>query len=449
MKYDIKYWNYKSVRDPLYGFIHLSERETFLVGTPFMHRLTRIKQLAHTYLVYPSAIHSRFEHSLGVLHMADRLCLCFKIDGERREVIRCASLLHDVGHGPFSHIFENIMVKINGGKFTHEDVTKAIIEQDDDIRAILEGNFGGNKKTVSDIHSKVLGMFKKETQERAEENDPLDKSILSGTIDADKLDYLRRDSYHTGSTYGIFDLERMLSTLTTVDDNGKKYPAILEKGMPVLESFRLARYLLYTQVYRHHARLIADKMFLKALESAIFNERKVSKNLFKIYGREKSFINNFLNLDDSSVYDLVLSCRKNTADSVAFAIMNDLKNRRLFKRSYMREFSEIPPPKRMVLWKKDENILEREIADAANVKPEVVIAHKESGEGGLAAFRTFGRVTEAGEIPIMYIDQNGSPQVSEDRSPFGLRTEPSQLLYIFTKRDYREKVSAVCKRELC
>jgi len=104
LNYYPKYWNYKSVRDPLYGFIHLSEREAALIATPFMHRLTRIKQLAHTYLVYPSAVHTRFEHSLGVLHMADKLCTCFEIEAERREVIRCASLLHDIGHGPFSHI---------------------------------------------------------------------------------------------------------------------------------------------------------------------------------------------------------------------------------------------------------------------------------------------------------------------------------------------------------
>jgi HD superfamily phosphohydrolase len=114
LDYNSKYWKHKSIRDPLYGFIHLSEREASLIATPFMHRLTRIKQLSHTYLVYPSATHTRFEHSLGVLYMADKLCKCFEIQGERREVIRCASLLHDVGHGPFSHLFENIMIKING-----------------------------------------------------------------------------------------------------------------------------------------------------------------------------------------------------------------------------------------------------------------------------------------------------------------------------------------------
>jgi HD superfamily phosphohydrolase len=139
MGYRRKYWNYKSVRDPLYGFINLSKREALLIGTPFMHRLTRIKQLAHTYLVYPSAVHTRFEHALGALFMADRMCQCFEIEDERREIIRCAALLHDVGHGPFSHVFENIMVKVNDTEFTHEDVTCAIIKQDHKIHSILEG----------------------------------------------------------------------------------------------------------------------------------------------------------------------------------------------------------------------------------------------------------------------------------------------------------------------
>lgn len=447
MDYSPKYWNYKSVRDPLYGFIHLSEREASLITTPFMHRLTRIKQLAHTYLVYPSAVHTRFEHSLGVLYMADKLCTCFCIEGERREVIRCASLLHDVGHGPFSHLFENIMVKINEEKFTHEDVTKAIIHYNDDIRIILEGRLE-SRQPSSNIHSQVLAYFTKDSKQDYENDDPVGRSILSGTIDADKLDYLRRDSYHTGSTYGTFDLERMLSTLTTIKDNDKEYPAILEKGIHVLESFRLARYSIYTQVYQHHTRLIADRMFLRSLELAIFREKSIPKKLFKFYGREKQFIDEFLKIDDASIYDLVLD--KCKPESTAFNIMNDLKNRRLFKRSYVKELSEISSPiKRMKIWKKYEGILEKEIADEAGVNTEFVITHKESEEGGLKSYRTFGRVTESNEIPIMYIDRDGKPHLYDDMSPITLRKEPSQVLYVFAKKEYKDKVVEVCKKKLC
>jgi hypothetical protein len=110
----------------------------------------------------------------------------------------------------------------------------------------------------------------------------------------------------------------------------------------------------------------------------------------------------------------------------AFNIINDLKNRRLFKRSYVKELSEISSPiKRIKIWKKHEEILENEIADEAGVDPELVIIHKESEEGGLKSYRTFGRTTESGETPLMYIDCDGKPQLYDDRSPIALRKEPS------------------------
>ena len=206
MGYGTKYWKYKSVRDPLYGFINLTNREALLISTPFMHRLTKVKQLAHTYLVYPSAVHTRFEHALGALFMADRMCQCFEIEDKRREIIKCAALLHDVGHGPFSHVFENVMVKINDNNFTHEEVTCLIIRNDENIQTILQGKDNNDKDVFENIHTAVLTLLEKGSLHP--EVNPLDKSIISGTIDADKLDYLRRDSYHIGTSYGQFDLEK-------------------------------------------------------------------------------------------------------------------------------------------------------------------------------------------------------------------------------------------------
>jgi HD superfamily phosphohydrolase len=271
---------------------------------------------------------------------------------------------------------------------------------------------------------------------------------LSGTIDADKLDYLRRDSYHTGSSYGTFDLERMLSTLTTIKDDSKEYPVILEKGIHVFESFRLARYLLYSQVYQHHARLIADRMFLRSLELAIFKEKKIPKNLFKFYRYEKHFVDKFLEIDDASIYDLVLN--KCKSESTAFTIMNDLKSRKLFKRCYIKELSEISSPlKRMEIWKKDERALENEISDEVGVNGEPIIVHKESEEGGLKSYRTFGRMTESGEIPLMYTDRDGKPHLYDERSPITLRKEPSRILYVFAKEEYKNKINEFCKKRFC
>jgi len=140
------------------------------------------------------------------------------------------------------------MQKIQYNEFQYNEFQYNEFQYNDDIRIILEGRLE-SRQPSSNIHSRFYYFTKGSKKDY--ENHPVGRSILSGTIDADKLDYLRRDSYHTGSTYGTFDLERMLSTLTTIKDNDKEYPAILEKGIHVLESFRLARYSIYTQVYQH------------------------------------------------------------------------------------------------------------------------------------------------------------------------------------------------------
>lgn len=107
------HFRHKSVRDPLYGFVDLSKTETDLIDTGVFRRLHSIKQLSHAYVVYPSAIHTRFEHSLGTLHVADRMCSELELEADRREIVRMTALLHDIGHGPFSHLFEKVLERIN------------------------------------------------------------------------------------------------------------------------------------------------------------------------------------------------------------------------------------------------------------------------------------------------------------------------------------------------
>lgn len=125
------YWESSVIRDPLYGFVEVTEKERSLLNTRILHRLSRIKQLGHSYLVYPSAVHTRLEHSLGTLHVASRICDRLKLDDSSKEVVRIAALLHDVGHGPFSHIFEDVMRRINGDKFSHENLTQLLISSNE------------------------------------------------------------------------------------------------------------------------------------------------------------------------------------------------------------------------------------------------------------------------------------------------------------------------------
>ena len=409
-----------------------------------MHRLTRIKQLAHTYLVYPSAVHTRFEHALGALFMADRMCSCFEIDGKRREIIRCAALLHDVGHGPFSHIFENIMVKMNNVEFTHEDVTCAIIKQDNKIRSILEGKEENDKKSFEDIFSDVVSLLEKSCLHP--EVNPLDKSIISGTVDADKLDYLRRDSYHIGTAYGEFDLERLLSTLTYFKDYNKQQQVFFEKGTPVLESFKLARYSMYSQVYEHPARLVADRMFLRSLELALFKEKSIDQKLFRFSGNEKQFIDYYFTLDDNSIYDIVLNTEKT---NLSYEIMTDLKNRRLFKRRRPTiDYANIEGDTRMKIEKLDTDSLEQKISEICDTSKDLIIVHKESNEGGLKSYRTFGRITQAGDTPLMYIDDKKKIRPYDDISPLIAKLEFSKKLYIFVHPIHLSDVSTACKRFL-
>ncbi|MGC8870771.1 MAG: HD domain-containing protein [Brevinematia bacterium] len=184
------------IRDPLYGFIEFPSSISPILSTLPLIRLTRIKQLAHTYLVYPSAVHTRFEHSIGTYHIAG--LMAHKLDFKKEEVenIQLAALLHDIGHGPYSHPFEDVMRYITGDEnFSHKRVGEIVIENESSLKKVLSNE---RRKRVLEIYNEQS----------------LASDIISGSLDADKLDYLRRDAYHTGVSYGIFDYERIIRTLT-------------------------------------------------------------------------------------------------------------------------------------------------------------------------------------------------------------------------------------------
>jgi hypothetical protein len=184
------------------------------------------------------------------MHIATRMAQQLELSDDDIRTIRYASLLHDIGHGPFSHAFEEILSSVNGpAKVSHEDITRQIINSNEQIGQLL-----------GDQTDEVLSLFSNAT---------VSKEIISGNIDADRLDYLRRDSYYTGVSYGEFDLERILHTIHNVNDGKRSYLTVLEKGMDALESFRLTRFLMHSQVYSHHARLICESMLQRAVEMAV------------------------------------------------------------------------------------------------------------------------------------------------------------------------------------
>lgn len=321
MSLPCSYFRSKAIRDPLYGFIDLSELETKIIDTEIFRRLQFIKQLSHAYVVYPSSIHTRFEHSLGTLFVSNIMATELGFDKQDDvEKIRLSCLLHDIGHGPFSHLFETIIEKINPTiPEPHEEISKIMINEDSELNSIL----GSKKNEIIELLGKKIDSYK-------EPEKSLQSDIVSSGIDADKLDYLRRDSYHIGVAYGQFDFSRILHTLTTTPKCSQI--CISKKGKDALENYRLARYLMHIQVYAHHARLAADQMFLKALEIAIFEEKIIDTDLLKFNPKKDNpeFLKFYTSLDDCSIYNKIID---NDKAKTSKLILNNIKKRKLLKRA--------------------------------------------------------------------------------------------------------------------
>jgi HD superfamily phosphohydrolase len=229
------------IRDPVHGNIAFDETEEAIIDTPEMQRLRRIKQLDVACLIFPGANHTRFEHSLGVMHVTKELTAANRIvAGE----FSCAALLHDIGHGPFSHLCENLVKEYT--KKDHEQTGEARIRESA-IRDIISGSglsFG-----------RVMGYF------RAGRT----MDIVNGALGSDRIDYLMRDAHYTGVAYGVIDYERLKSRLTI----SKGRIAIFESGIAAAEALLIARYFMHSNVYTHHAKIIAGEMLLNAAGRAL------------------------------------------------------------------------------------------------------------------------------------------------------------------------------------
>jgi uncharacterized protein len=270
--------NDKIIRDPIHGFIKLTAAELELIEHPAFQRLRRIRQLALTDMIYPGACHSRFEHSLGVLQVAT---LMFDQIGpqllsdevtdpkfskedldQARVIVRLAALLHDVGHAPFSHAGEDVMPvnEDTGKRYKHEDYSLAIISR---LFSPLIDHHSKDRFGVTGAH--VCSLLKKSAL-------PAQllfwKDVISGQMDADRADYLLRDSHHAGVAYGRYDLQRLVATLRVVrdPDSDALIPGVEKGGIQAVEGLILARYMMFLQVYFHHARRAYDRHVTKTLK---------------------------------------------------------------------------------------------------------------------------------------------------------------------------------------
>jgi len=252
---------YKIVRDPIHGDIQISGCLVDLLETPEVQRLHNIKQLGFAHLVFPGAHHTRFEHSLGSSMIASQIADILSLKEEEKTVLTCAAQLHDIGHGPFSHTLESILLQRFG--VDHVDLTEKLILGD---YAIFEG------KEQQFISSPSVHEILEKHQVNLKEivriirgnsvKKPFLSQLLNSTIDVDQLDYLMRDAYYTGVAYGMIDLQRLLRTMVIHKGN----LAMMRKGVSVVENILMARALMYSSVYYHKTVRIPELMLSRALE---------------------------------------------------------------------------------------------------------------------------------------------------------------------------------------
>ena len=236
----------KIINDPVYGFISIPSELIFdLIQHPYVQRMRYIKQLGMTHLVYPGALHTRFHHAIGAMHLMGMAIETIRSKGneiseEEEEAVTIAILLHDIGHGPFSHALEHTIVQ----GISHEHISALLMDN-------LNKEFNGRLDMAIEIFKKKY--YKKFLHQ-----------LVSGQLDIDRLDYLNRDSFFTGVIEGVIGFDRIIKMLDVVDDQ----LVVEEKGVYSIEKFLIARRLMYWQVYLHKTVIAAEQMLVKILERA-------------------------------------------------------------------------------------------------------------------------------------------------------------------------------------
>ena len=289
----------KFIRDSVYGDINLNKFEVSIMDMPQFQRLRRIKQLGLISLIYPGANHTRFEHSIGTMNLGSKLAEELELEKDEIELIRTSALLHDIGHGPFSHVSEGVL------SVPHEKLTEYVIKNTS-MKDLLEEKFDVNE-IVDIINGRGhLG------------------PIVSGELDVDRMDYLLRDSHNTGVAYGVIDYERIISNLKL--ENG----LILDiKGVQAAEGALVSRYFMYPSVYQHHTTRVVNSMFRRALKRTI-DEKIIDENDIYKYD-DNDMISIFRHCDNPFVND----------------IMNRLDTRRIMKRVKTIRLDNFKVPEKM------------------------------------------------------------------------------------------------------
>jgi len=316
-----------TIKDSVHDHIEISGVAQELLDTPPVQRLRRINQLGTVGLVYPSANHTRFEHSLGVHHLADRALGHLNIEGRQAERVRAAALLHDIGHGPYSHNLEAVVYR-HTGKY-HDDVHE-LVDAGPVARVLTDHGLDPDRIADLIAGEGELGQ------------------LVSGELDVDRMDYLVRDAHHTGVPYGTIDHERLIRELRFVEGQ-----LVLDEGnVQSAESLLLARALMNPTVYQHHVARIAKAMLRQAAARAIDAGVTDARELRR--------------MDDYTLHTTLRDCEETAG------IAARLDERNLFKRAVWAEIDAVPDDL-LAADHEELRALEAEIAAKADVDADTVI----------------------------------------------------------------------------
>ncbi len=316
----------KIINDPVYGFVSIPSELIFdLIQHPFFQRLRYIKQVSMTHLVYPGALHTRFQHAIGAMHLMSMALETLiykgvKITDEEQEAALIAILLHDIGHGPFSHSLEHTLIE----HVPHELLSSLLIDR-------LNQEFNGQLDLAKEIFE---GKYPRNFLHQ----------LVASQLDTDRMDYLIRDSFFTGVSEGVISFDRIIKMLDVVDD----FLVVESKGIYSVEKFLIARRLMYWQVYFHKAVVAAEQMLIQALKRAkyisqtrrLFATPALQHFLVNKVNRENLFgssqhMDRFTELDDSDILASMKNWVKDS-DKVLSLLCERLMSRNLFK-TYIRD----------------------------------------------------------------------------------------------------------------
>jgi len=412
-----QYWG--EIKDPIHGYIYITEAEKDIIDSFPVQRLHRLRQLAGAEFVYPGANHTRFEHSVGVMYLAGLLSknpnLSQHLSEDEAQILRIAALLHDVGHGPFSHVFEHLLHKFLDK--THEDLTTWVIQKSE-LSDILN-NLGYDPDMIGKLAVGILHRSGKAFMDQ----------VIRSAVDADKLDFIVRDTYHTGAEYGYVDIFRLIHMLDVIDEN----LAVDLGALSALESFILARIESFKSIYFHRVGRAAQIMIAIAMEEA-----KDELGLVDFKAVEE-----YLAFNDYTVWTMLKNCGKSKG------LMENLERRKLLKCAYDQTFYVRDKTVSSIFSVEEiRNQMTDKIASEAGIDPRLVVIDIPTLPS--VPYR-HSVLLEPMEIPVFNKTRDGKkiPQKLSDISRmFDVLKGFINILRVYTVEEHREKVGSAAARLL-